>query len=178
MSSRSFGMPVTDLNDIREAVTSYVTRAAEKLRRQGSVAASICVYVQTNPFKENEPQYQRSTVVPLVKPTDDTLLLVRAALYGLNNIFRVGYRYKRAGVLLTGLESKALLMRTLFDDVEAELKSASLMGVIDAINARMGKDTVGSAAAGIRRPWKMRRDRKSPNYTTDWDELLVVSAMF
>ena len=119
-------------------------------------------------------QYQRSTVVPLVKPTDDTLLLVRAALYGLNAIFRVGYRYKKAGVLLTGLESKALLEATLFDDVEAESKSHSLMQVIDSINARMGKDTVGSAAAGIRKPWKMRRERKSPSYTTEWDELMVV----
>jgi DNA polymerase V len=174
MSSRSFGMPLTTLQDIREAVTSYVTRAAEKLRRQGSVAASVCVYVHTNPFREDEPQYQPSIAVPLVKPTDDTLLLVRAALHGLDSIFKVGYRYKKAGVLLTGLEGKAQLMRTLFDDVDAELKSASLMRVIDSINVKMGKDTVGSAAAGIRKQWKMRRDRKSPSYTTEWDELLVV----
>ena len=107
MSSRSFGMPVTDLQDMREAVTTYITRAAEKLRKQGSVAGSVCVYVQTNPFKEDDPQYQRSTVVPLVKPTDDALLLVRAALYGLNAIFRAGYRYKKAGVMLDGLECKA-----------------------------------------------------------------------
>lgn len=171
MSSRSFGMPVTTLQDMAEAVTSYVTRAAEKLRRQGSVAGSVCVYVQTNPFKEDEPQYQRSTVVPLVKPTDDTLLLVRAALYGLNNIFRIGYRYKKAGVLLTGLESKGMLEATLFDDVEAESKSDSLMRVIDSINARMGKDKIASAAAGITKPWKMRRERKSPRFTTNWDDL-------
>lgn len=177
MSSRSFGMPVTTLQDMREAVSSYVTRATEKLRHQGSVAGSVCVYVQTNPFKENEPQYQRSIVVPLAKPTDDTLLLVRAALDGLETIFAVGYRYKKAGVLLSGLESKATLMRTLFDDVEAESKSSSLMRVIDAINARMGKDMVGSAAAGIRQPWKMRRERKSPSYTTCWDELPVINLM-
>ena len=175
MSSRSFGLPVTTLRDMREAVASYISRAAEKLRRQGSVAGNVCVYVTTNPFKQDEPQYQRSTVVSLAKPTDDTLRLVAAARLGVDSIFRHGYRYKKAGVLLAGLERKALQHASLFDDVEADGKSARLMRAIDAINVRMGKDAVGSAAAGIDQPWQMRRERKSPGYTTDWDELALAT---
>lgn len=171
MSSRSFGMPVTTLQDMREAVTSYTSRAAERLRRQGSVASNVCVYVQTSPSREDEPRHQRSTVVSLAKPTDDTLRLVAAARLALDSLFRPGYRYQKAGVLLAGLERKALQQITLFDDVKAEGKSANLMRAIDAINARMGKDAVGSAAAGIGKPWKMRHERKSPGYTTDWDAL-------
>jgi DNA polymerase V len=139
------------------------------------VAGNVCVYVTTNPFKADEPPYQRSTVVSLAKPTDDTLRLVAAARLGVDSIFRRGYRYKKAGVLLTGLERKALQHASLFDDVEADGKSARLMHAIDTINVRMGKDAVGSAAAGIDKPWQMRRERKSPGYTTGWDELALAT---
>ncbi|MCZ2112760.1 MAG: Y-family DNA polymerase, partial [Anaerolineae bacterium] len=103
MSSRAFGAYVYDLAGLEEAVATYVGRAAEKLRRQGSVAGAVQVYVRTNPFKEDHPQYQRGLTVPLPDPTDDTRLLVRAALLGLRRIFKPGYAYQKAGVMLMDL---------------------------------------------------------------------------
>jgi DNA polymerase V len=116
-------------------------------------------------------------VVPMVKPTDDTMHLTGAALKGLAVIYRDGFRYKKAGILLMGLEDKDALQATLFDDLLAEAKSARLMLAMDAINARMGSDTVSSAAAGIHKRWRMRRERKSPDYTTDWKALPLVMAL-
>lgn len=173
MVSRSFGSTVTALADLSESVASFTTRAAEKLRHDGSVAASICVYVRTNPFKEDDPQYQRSMIVPLSQPTDDTSKLVHAALTGLKAIYRSGYRYKKSGMLLMGLQAKETIQATLFDDPAEQARSDSRMRVMDAINRRMGQGSVTIAASGISKRWAMRRERKSPNYTTDWNELPV-----
>ena len=173
MVSRSFGSTVTALDDLSESIAYFTTRAAEKLRHDGSVAASLCVYVRTNPFKEDDPQYQRSIVVPLNQPSDDTAKLVHAALTGLKAIYRSGYRYKKSGVLLMGLQAKDTIQETLFDDPAEQARSDSRMRVMDAINRRMGQGSITIAASGIRQRWAMRRERKSPNYTTNWNELPV-----
>lgn len=173
--SRSFGMPVTTLDDLSESVAYYATRAAEKLRKDGSVASAICVYIQTNPFKAEEPQYQRSEIVPIPNPTDDTAKLVGAARKGLEAIYRPGYRYKKSGVMLMGLQPKSILQTDLFTDTQAQAKTDERMKVMDAINKRMGKGAITLAATGTQQRWAMRRDRKSPAYTTDWNELVVVS---
>ena len=104
MVSRSFGQEVTDFDDLSESVAYFATTAAEKLRKDGSVAANVCVFIQTNPFKEKSPQYQRSLVVPMGEPTCDTVKLVNAAMRGLKAIYRVGYSYKKSGVILMGLQ--------------------------------------------------------------------------
>jgi DNA polymerase V len=173
MVSRSFGSEVTKLEDLSESVAYFTTRAAEKLRHDGSVAASLCVYVRTNPFKEDVPQYQRSMIVPLFQPTDDTTKLVSASLMGLKAIYRSGYRYKKTGVLLMGLQSKGTVQATLFDDPETQARSDSMMNVMDSINRKMGQGSMTIAASGIRHCWAMRREMKTPNYTTDWNELPV-----
>jgi len=175
MVSRSFGATVTALEDLSESVAEFTIRAAEKLRQDGSVAASICIYVYTNPHKEDEPQYQQSKIVPLSQPSDDTTKLVNAAITGLKAIYRSGYHYKKTGVLLMGLQPKGSIQPTLFDDPVEQAKSDSLMSVMDAINHKMGQGSVGIFASGITQQWAMRRENKSPNYTTDWDELPVVS---
>lgn len=174
MVSRSFGMPVTSLQDLIESVTSYAVTAAEKLRHDRSVAASLCVFIQSNPFKENEPQYSRSMVMPLTQPTDDTIKLVNAAIAGLKAIHRPGYRYKKSGVLLMGLHPKANLQASLFDEPQEQSKASGMMSVMDEINRKMGKGSLTIAAAGVRPLWAMRRESKSPDYTTDWAELPVV----
>lgn len=171
MVSRSFGSTVTTLDDLAESVSSFTTKAAEKLRHDGSVAASVCVYIRTNPYNEKEPQYQRSIVVPLSQPTDDTMKLVRAAIIGLKAIYHSGYHYKKTGVLLMGLQGKDTLQASLFDDTTSLAKSESRMNVMDAINRKMGQGTMTIAASGISHRWAMRRDRMSQNYTTDWNEL-------
>jgi DNA polymerase V len=173
MVSRSFGSEVTQLEDLSESVAYFTTRAAEKLRHDGSVAASLCVYVRTNPFKEDVPQYQRSMIVPLSQPSDDTTKLVNAALTGLKVIYRSGYGYKKSGVLLMGLQPKGTVQATLFDDPAEQEKSDSMMQVMDTINRKMGKGIMTIAASGINQRWAMRRERKSPNYTTDWNELPI-----
>lgn len=176
ISSRSFGKPVDSLQELSEAVSSYTTRAAEKLRSQGSVAGSIGVFLLTNPFKPDEPQYQKSLVVPLVTPTDDTRHLAQAAITGLTRIYKAGFKYKKAGIILMALDQKGGGSRSLFEDPTAEAKSTRLMKALDGINARMGKDTLKLASNGIEKPWKMKRLLKSPNYTTAWDEIPEVRA--
>ena len=171
MVSRSFGTSVTSIADLAESVAYFATRAAEKLRHDGSVAASVCISLRTNPFKEDEPQYQRSLVVPLSQPSDDTTKLIGAALAGLKAIYRSGFHYKKTGVMLMGLQPKTAIQATLFDDPIEQAKSDSLMHVMDAINQKMGKGSVTTAASGINQRWAMRRERKSPDYTTDWGEL-------
>lgn len=171
MVSRSFGSPVTAIEDLSESIVYFTTRAAEKLRHDGSVAASLCVYIRTNPFKPEEPQYERSMVVPLGQPTDDTSKLVHAAMTGLKAVYRTGYRYKKSGVLLMGLQPKGTIQATLFDDPVEQARSDSMMRVMDAINRKMGQGSIVVAATGNRQRWAMRRERKSPSYTTEWGEL-------
>ena len=174
--SRSFGQPVVTLDDLKESVTYFATRAAEKMRKDGSIANNICVFIRTNPFKVNEPQYERSVVVPLMQPSDDTAMLVKAALFGLKHIYLPGYQYKKIGVMLMGLQPKGVTQGDLFDEMPiSDEKSDIRMKVIDAINRKMGKDTIALAGSGTRRSWAMRRERMSPNYTTRWDELVKAS---
>jgi len=171
MVSRSFGTTVMNLDDLSESITYFATLASEKLRHDRSVASSLCVFVRTNPFKESDSQYEKSVVVPLTQPTDNTIKIVNASLKGLKEIYRSGYQYKKSGVLLMGLHPKSSVQKTLFDDPVEQAKSDSMMHVMDAINRKMGSGSMTLVASGVRKRWAMRRDQKSPNYTTEWDEL-------
>ncbi len=173
MVSRSFGIPVTSLEGLSESVAYYATTAAGKLRQDGSVASSISIFIRTSPFKDEE-YYENSLVVPLMNPTDDTTILVKAALSGLKKIYRSGFDYKKSGVMLMGLQPKDSLQKTLFDDTDKQTKSDNLMHVMDSINQKMGKGSLTIAATGLGHGWSMRRENKSPSYTTDWSELPVV----
>ncbi len=175
LSSRSFGVPVESVAELSEAVSTYVATAAEKLRRQASVAAAVHVFVHTNRFNDDEPQYHAGRLVPLPEPSDDTLVLTRYALLGLKAIFRPGCRYKKAGIMLSLLSDKAARQGSLFDDPEARVRSARRMAVLDAINRQFGRDTLRSGASGTTRPWGARSENRSPHYTTRWDELPEVS---
>jgi DNA polymerase V len=172
--SRSFGVPVVALEDLEQAVIAYTTRAAEKLRHQHSLAGGIQVYIRTNPHKEKSPQYQQSMLLPLFEPTDDTRFLCRAALSGLQHIYRSGYAYQKAGVMLTEIIAAAARPRTLFDDVATQQKSTALMDTLDRINRRMGSGTMQLLGEGVRKSWAMRRENVSQRYTTEWDELAIV----
>lgn len=174
--SRSFGASVSMLADLEQAVIAYTTRAAEKLRCQHSLAGGTHVYIRTNPHKEKEPQYQRSTLISLPDPTDDTRLLCRAALDGLRDIYRSGYAYQKAGVILTEIIPATARPRTLFDDTGAQQKSRALMATLDQINRRMGSGTVQLLGEGVRKNWAMRRGNTSRRYTTELDEVAVVNA--
>ena len=178
MCSRSFGKLVLRVEELREAVMAYTARAAEKLRGQQSVAGSIHVFLNTNRFKTDEPQYQAGLTVPLLSPTSDTLALVKAALFGLEQLYRPGYRYQKAGVMLLELDSARSRQLQLFDEPESEAveRRKRLMKTLDEVNCRMGKGVLRLAGEGLQQRWKLKADYKSPCYTTRWDELPVVSA--
>ena len=173
MSSRSFGQPVFLLKDLNEAVVSYTSRACEKLRHQNHVAGSIQVYVRTNPFKPDEPQYNNGVTVKLLHPTNNTFRLAEAALYGLKKIYKLGYAYKKAGIMLTDLCPEHQVPVDLFSgfDLPETQRAKTLMATLDEINAKMGRGTVRSAGEGIQKAWAMRSDNKSKAFTTDWEQL-------
>lgn len=174
ISSRSFGKMVTSLNELAESVATHTARGAEKLRSQESMAGALTVFIQTNRFNQKEPQYHSSIVVPLSDPSDDTMILTRAAISGLKNIYQKGFRYKKAGVIFNLLTDKPSVQQSLFENVESKGKSENLMQVMDELNNRFGSASLRLAATGTQQNWKMRSGNRSPNYTTQWDELPIV----
>lgn len=173
--TRSFGRAVQDLPGLEQAVAEFVCRAGEKLRIQGGLAGHVLVFIHTSPFRDG-PQYSQSITVPLVRPSDDSAELVRAALIGLKSIYREGYKFAKAGIILCDLAPPGQ------EQMELELgdeppRSSGLMAAMDAINARFGKGAVRLASAGVqtrRREWDMRQERRSPCYTTCWADILAV----
>jgi DNA polymerase V len=145
MASRSFGRQVTALAELREAVASYTTRAAEKLRRQHLATASLMVFIETNRFKSDDMQHYAARPVRLPVATSDGGKLISAALAGLAAIWRDGYRYKKAGVVLLDLHPAAV-QEGLFDKKD-DARRVMLMRTIDGINIRFGRDKVSFAAA-------------------------------
>lgn len=174
LSSRSFGMPVTDRDSLAESITLYMTRAAEKLRRQQSYAGSIYVYIRTSPFRPDDPQYSNAMTIPLPSPTDDTRKLVNVALWVLKRLYRPGYRYAKAGVMLSEIVPAAGCQTDLFADQTMSPNSERLMTALDAINRKMGKDSVKLASEGMKRPWAMKQGNKSPCFTTNWNDIVAV----
>lgn len=174
MVSRSFGRAVTEPRELREAVAVYADRAAAKLRPKGLAAGQVLVFLHTNPFKAAERQYQASQLVELPVASADTRNITRAACKGLAAIFRAGYRYKKAGVLLLDLTDPPAVQAGLWHRPD-DARSMALMMAIDQLNRKWGRGTVSLAAAGVQAPWAMRREHSSPGYTTDWNALLRVS---
>lgn len=174
MASRSFGRPVDELHEMQEAVASYVSRAAEKMRRQNLVTPALQVFILTNRFKPEDPQYNGHHTVHLPVATADTTRLAKAALHGLACVWRAGFSYKKAGVICLDLHSAGKVQETLFhvSDTPARIQ---LMQAIDDLNKRYGRDTVAIATAGTRKAWSLRSDQRSPAYTTRWVDLLKVS---
>ena len=181
--TRSFGQPVTLLVDLQEAVTEFASRASEKLRKQGSRTGQVLVFIRTSPFRQQDKQYSRSTVVPLRRPTDDSRAISQAALMGLASIYQPGYRYAKAGVMLLALNDAGVDQGELaLEDDAALLREAEgprLMQALDAVNQRYGRGALLLASAGLagdRRVWGMKQERKTPGYTTCWADMPVVRA--
>ncbi|MBU1248785.1 MAG: Y-family DNA polymerase [Proteobacteria bacterium] len=171
LCSRSFGRPVSSRTEMLESVAAYVSRAAEKLRGQGSVASWVKVFILTNPHKM-ELQYANARAMTLSVGTDHTPTLIKAAHSLLNDIYKPGYNYKKAGVMLAGIEPKATRQLSLLNlPPNTDDRDTTLMTCLDRINDRFGRSTLQYAATGLGRPWSMRQLRKSPRYTTAWHEL-------
>ena len=174
VSSRSFGHPVRDYNSLAESITLYISRAAEKLRKQHSYTSSVYVYIRTSPFKENESFYSNGLTIAIPTPTDNTMQLVNVALWGLKQIYKPHYNYAKAGVMLSELVPVQGVQADLFSQVQVSPKSTKLMQTMDGINKKMGKESIKLASEGFTRPWKMKQENKSPCYTTKWEELVNV----
>lgn len=171
VSSKSFGAMAVSIVELEEAVSSYIARAGEKLRAQRSVCGAVHVFIQTNPFHQQDPQYSNGLTVPLIEPTDDNRILAGAALQGLAVIFRDGFQYKKAGVMLMDLASNTINQGLLFDSPPSREHSVRVMAALDALNQRFGRDAVHLGSAGLTQRWAMRTENKTPCYTTRWDEL-------
>lgn len=168
--SRMFGQRLRELPPIREAVASYCTRAAEKLRAQQSVCKQIRVSIRTGMFNPEEAKYANGVISVLPYPTDDTRLLIAAAMVALEGVFRPGFAYSKAEVMLLGLCQRGEYTEDLF----AERQPAAadrVMGVLDQINGRWGRGTLRPAVVPATPEWGMRREMLSPSYTTKLSEL-------
>jgi DNA polymerase V len=175
-STRSFGKTVTEFEDLREAVSTYISRAAVKLRKQGSAAGALYVYVRTSAFEEGD-KYQRSSWRELPVHTDSTPELIHHATEMLREIYRAGISYKKAGVMLSQLIPRDSIQLNAFDTADRSRESRA-MKVLDQINRTHGKDILRIASAGTtntREHWQMRSKMVSPQFTTRWSELFIVN---
>lgn len=179
--TRSFGAPVRDLVELQEAISQFSARAASKLREQDSAAGQVLVFIRTSPFRKTA-QYSRSIVLPLRRPSSDTAHITGAALQGLAAIFRPGFEYTKAGVMVLDISPAGIGQQELALEDEPGAPAAGrqkLMAAMDHLNARFGRDTLklGSACADERpRNWVMKQERRTPAYTTRWDDMPVVRA--
>ncbi|ART83177.1 DNA polymerase V subunit UmuC [Oceanisphaera profunda] len=174
ISSRSFGEKITELAPLCQAVSQYACRAAEKLRLQHSYCRLVQVFVRTSPFAPNQPYYSNSALTVLNVPSNDSRELVQAAQQCLTQIWRPGYRYQKAGVMLTDFWPAGTYQASLFDEVSPKPRSKQLMAAMDKIN-RSGKGRIFLAAEGIQTDWKMKREYLSPAYTTRISDLPKVT---
>lgn len=168
--SRSFGVKVTQFELLREAVCEYATRATEKLRKEQQQAKVLTVFIRTSPFKDNEPQYSNSASGELLIPSCDTRDFIELANHLLKRIWKDGFRYAKAGVMLSDFYDPGMFQPGLFDDVSTRSNSQQLMSVLDTIN-QSGAGKVFFAGQGTKKDWSMKREHLSPAYTTRWDQL-------
>ncbi len=184
--TRSFGSAVRDLDELTEAVSEFSARAAQKLRGQAGVTSQVLVFIRTSPFRQT-PQYSRSLVVPLRRPTADTAAITSAAVQGLRAIFKPDFDYAKAGVMLLDIGSSDTEQFELELDandgsstsVRAPEARPRLMATLDLVNERYGRGTLKLASAGIGiapRNWTMKQELRTPAYTTRWEDMPVVRA--
>ncbi|AHY14156.1 MULTISPECIES: Y-family DNA polymerase [Citrobacter] len=172
--SRSFGERITDYDSMRQAICSYASRAAEKLRGEHQYCRFISTFVKTSPFALNEPYYGNSASVKLLTPTQDSRDIIAAATRSLDAIWKDGHRYQKAGVMLGDFFSQGIAQLNLFDDNAPRRGSEKLMEVLDHLNAKEGKGALYFAGQGIQQQWAMKREMLSPRYTTRYEDLLQV----
>ncbi|HCW7014798.1 TPA: Y-family DNA polymerase [Citrobacter farmeri] len=172
--SRSFGERVTEYDAMRQAICSYASRAAEKLRGEHQYCRFISAFVKTSPFALNEPYYGNSASVKLLTPTQDSRDIIAAATRCLDAIWKDGHRYQKAGVMLGDFFSQGVAQLNLFDDNAPRPGSEKLMEVLDQLNAKGGRGTLYFVGQGIQQQWAMKREMLSPRYTTRFSDLLRV----
>lgn len=172
--SRAFGKRLKELPPIKEAVATYMMRAAEKLRAQQSLCRKIRISIRTGMFNPDEAKYANGVLVELPYPTDDIRVLTKAAVGALDQLFRPGFNYSKAEVLLLSLCQRGEYTDDLFATSQPEA-TEKVMGVLDEINSRWGRGTLRLASVPSEPEWAMRRELMSQSYTTRLDQLWQVS---
>lgn len=180
IASRTFSEPVYTPDEMAESMREYMGRAAYKLRRQNSVAGAVGVWIETNRFRTQDEQHNGSRTVALPMATDDTGALTTWAVAIMRAVFKPGMRYWKSGVMLLDIRPKGQEQLCLFDAAAppVEDRRSTLARVMDTVNTKWGRGTLGIGSAGLagNRRWAMRRDLLSPRYTTRWDELPIAKA--
>jgi DNA polymerase V len=169
ISSRSFGKPVTELAVIQDALSVFVATATEKLRAQSGQAALVQVFLHTNRFRPEQRQYNPSMTVPLPQPTNDSLVINRWVQHVAGLLWRDGYKYKKAGIILGDISPETMIQGDLLEPVTPS--DSRLMKAIDRLNSRFGRGTIKLSSGEFQGEWGMRQERKSPDYTTDWAQV-------
>ena len=172
-TSRSFVEMLKDYEPLSEAVATFASRCAFKLRKQGSCAKTITVFITTNRFSENEPQYNPSCVITLPTASNSSIDIVEYALKALQRIFRKGYKYKKAGIIVSEIVPKDQLQMNIFENTDPQ-KHQAAMKSLDTLNNWYGREKVRLAATGTGRKWKLRQEFKTKCFTTNWEELMEV----
>jgi DNA polymerase V len=173
-TSRSFGQLLDNISDIEEAVATHAANCGEKLRRQKSCATILTVFIATNPFRPTTPQYANSISINLEHPTNDSAELISAAKRGLKQIFRKGYWYKKAGIIVSELTPENTTQTNLFRHIETDEKHQKLMHVLDGLNGALGRNTVKFAAQGQNKRGQIKQEKLSGHYTTQLKDIFWI----
>lgn len=174
-TSRSFGTMISDRDSLKASVAGFAASCANRLRGQHSGAKTITVFIHSNSFRDDLPQYAQAETHTFLTPTDDTLEITRAALEIVDRIYRPGIHYKKSGVILGEIEAIDRLQLSLFDPIPNRAERSALMKTIDRLNHRYGPKTIRlSAEGGDDQAWKVKCDHRSSNYLTDINEILTV----
>ena len=173
--ARSFGRPLMQLEDIEEALSNYTATAMTKMRKQRSKLQGISVFLVTNWYLEDQIFYKNSATFYFDLATENTMQIITVAKQCLKKIFKNDYRYKKVGIALLDLVDNKYEQDSLLTSRLEEQKNSNIMKAIDAINNKMGKNTIFFASQGIRRDWQAKSVRKSPNYIGDWNQLITAS---
>lgn len=175
-TSRSFGEMVCDIANLRESIAGFASSCANKLRSQKSVAGEVSVFICSNPFREDLPQYSNFGSYPLFVPTADTIEITKAAHHVLDQIYLKGIHYKRAGVILSNIVASSPCQLSLFDPIGNRPERAELMKTIDQLNGKYGPHSIRLAVEGFgKSPWHVKCENKSGNYLSDINEILTVN---
>ena len=172
-TTRSFEKQITELRDLKERITTFAVSCSEKLRIQKSYCCSIQVFINTNFHRSELAQYNESIVIKLPFPTNSSIEISSFACLALDKIFRKGYAYKKAGVIIMDFKQEDEIQLSLFEN--SNPKHPFLMKAIDVINKSFGQQKIKLASQDLKRVWKMKQERLSPRYTTNINEIITIN---
>ena len=172
-TARSFGKMIGTVEQLTEALSNYAATCAAKLRRQKCCASCVTVFLHTNPFREDLPQYARSAVANLHQATSSTIELIEVSAKMLSQIYKAGFLYKKIGIILSEIVPENEVQVSLFDTIDRP-RDAEIMGALDSINAKYGRDALRIGRQGFGKRWKHRQERLSPCYSTRLSDVLTI----